>query len=66
MIDSEDDFLIGKGPVIARLTEGLVLVLDLGREERRRRHRLFYALHLVRLVADQASRDRIVALLYGA
>ena len=48
------------------LTEGLVLILNFRGEERSRGHGLLNALHLVRLVADQARSDRIVALLDGA
>ena len=48
------------------LTERLVLILNFRGEERSRGHGLLNALHLVRLVADQARSDRIVALLDGA
>ena len=52
---------------ILGLTILLVIgVWDLWREERSRGHGLLNALHLVRLVADQARSDRIVALLDGA
>ena len=65
--------LIGKGRewtercyvLIRALTERLILILNLRREEWSRCHRLFNAFHLIRLIADKPRRDRIIALLDG-
>jgi len=51
---------------ILNASEALVGRLDLRREERGGGHGLLDAHHLVGLVADQARRDTIVALLDGA
>ena len=45
------------------LTEGLVLILHLWREEWSRCHGLFNAFHFIWLITDKPCRDRIITLL---
>ena len=52
--------------IVWKLTEVLICGLDLRREKGSARHGLLDAHHLVRLVANQACRDAVIALLHGA